>query len=100
MPPAEPTGEYLHLVVSVQPSGDDCALIVDRGAGPERIALTPATLVIRLWRNAASMTLRGSIGLHGSDIVVPIQIGAGLELLLRAWLFDGRSSPGDRPQPS
>jgi hypothetical protein len=80
----------------VQGGEGDCTLVVDSAAGQERIALRPATLVIRLWRSGSSMIVRGSISLEGASIVAPIQSNANLEQLLRAWLFDSAGSSGNR----
>ena len=99
MPPAESAGEYLHLVVRIQAGGDDCALLVNGPAGPQRIALIPATFVIRLWRSGSAV-LRGSISLHGTDVVVPIQSNTSLERLIRAWLFESRPLPPDGTHPN
>lgn len=85
MPPAESAGEYLNLVIHVQP-GQGGVLIIDGTTGQQRIPQTPATLVIRLWRSFETGIVRGSIGLHSTDIVAPIQSNTQLERLIRTWL--------------
>ena len=95
MPPAESAGEYLHLVINVQSDPGNCTLRIESAAGQERIALSPATLVIRLWRSTPTGILRGNISLHGTDSVAPIQTNARMEQLIRTWLFEHPSPQGD-----
>lgn len=98
MPPNESSGEYLNLVVRVEVADGACRLLIDGAGGPQRLALQPATFVIRLWR-AGDMALRGSISLYGTEHHAPIQSNAALERLLRAWLIDSRPPPAETVQP-
>jgi hypothetical protein len=92
--------------VNVDPAGDASALVVELfatddqhwyvrvlGRGePERHALTPATLIVRLWPVPNSDAIRGSVSLVGSEGWASFQCSELLVTLLRTWL--ARGSPG------
>jgi hypothetical protein len=92
---ADPAGNYIALVVRLQLADDGLwYLYVDGTVGPQAVPLSPATLIIRLWRNGDTGVLRGSVRFQDSDLVAPIQTGAQIESLIRAWLSPGGTPPG------
>ncbi|MEO7911034.1 MAG: hypothetical protein ABIV47_15430 [Roseiflexaceae bacterium] len=91
------SGEYISLVVRLQAAADGTWYVhVDGANTPHAFALTPITLVVRLWHASSTGTLRGSIRLHDSDHWAPIQSNGQLEELIRAWLLNGQN--GTEPQ--
>lgn len=90
----EPAGEYIALVVRVQPNVDGTWYVYADGVNTaEAFPLVPITLVLRLWRSRATGVLRGGIQLHGSDSWVPIQSNTQIEELVRTWLSSGGPAP-------
>jgi hypothetical protein len=90
---SEAAGEYIALVVQLQTTSDGSwRLLVDNQQQSRIVALTPATLIIRLWRGAEGNTLRGTVRLEGTDRWAPLQSNTQLEELVRAWLFAGDGS--------
>ena len=92
----DPEGEYIGLVVRLQPRADGRWQVVVDGTHPMPPApLLPMTLVVRLWQSKSGI-LRGRIGLHGSPLWAPIQSSRQLTDLARACLLDdGGSGDGD-----
>lgn len=86
----EGAGEYLTLVARLAATTDGSWRISVDGSRTAGVPLAPATLVMRLWRNPQTGLLRGSVQLLGSDEWAPIQSNAGLERLVRSWLFEGQ----------
>jgi hypothetical protein len=88
---AEPTGDYTTLVVRLQTGADGTWYVRVDGTDQIELPLRPVTLIIRLWQQAGTGIIRGSVRLHDSDQSAPIQSNARLEELLRAWLLPGSS---------
>lgn len=89
----EPTGNYVSLVVQLEPAADGKWYVrVDSAGTTQAIPLAPATLIIRLWRTNETGMLRGTIRLHSSNQWAPIQSNGQLEELIRAWLLSGEST--------
>jgi hypothetical protein len=83
---------YIGLVLRLQPDATGVWQIVIDGTHPlPPIALVPLTLIVRLWRSETGV-LRGSVGLHDSPVLAPIQSNTQLQELARAWLFGDRDN--------
>ena len=92
---SDPTGSYISLVMQLETAADGKWYIHVDDAGATRvIPLTPATLVLRLWRVGETGLLRGTIRLRGGDHWAPIQSNTQLEELVRAWLLGGDNQAG------
>lgn len=87
MSPDESPGEYQSLIVRIANTATGSQLVIDSDETQQRVALPPAIFVVRLWRDSGTLTLRGYINLHGSDIHAAIQSNADLERLIKVWLF-------------
>jgi hypothetical protein len=96
--------------VEIEPDQGPSVLIIELFAGegerwyirvlgqgePERYALTPITLVVRLWPVPNSNARRGSVSVRDSDSWAGFQYSDQLEALVRDWLTGG--TPGqERP---
>ena len=91
------SGNDIGLVVRLRLAADGLwYLSIDGTTGAQTIPLTPVTLIIRLRRSGASGVLRGSLRLHGGDVVAPIQLGSQIEALLYTWLSQGGAPPGNQ----
>ena len=94
------SGNAIALVVQLQLADDGLwHLLIDGSTGSQSFPLAPATLIVRLWRNAERGILRGNIRLHGSNVVAPIQLNTQIETLLRVWLSQGGASPSNQQVP-
>jgi hypothetical protein len=83
----QPDDTVIALVVSLSRAADGTwALAVDGANGQALLSLAPATFIVRLRQNNSSGLIRGTIHLHGSAIVAPVQTNQQIEALLRAWL--------------
>ena len=75
------------MVVSLSPVSDGTwTLAVDGANGRVVLPPVPATFIVRLRKQDSSGLIRGTIQLHGSAIVAPVQTNRQIEALLRAWL--------------
>ena len=82
------TGDYIGLVAQLLPTDSGAwYLTIDGTIGAFSVPLMPVTLVIRLWRNDDTGTLRGTIGMLGSAQTASIQSSGYLTELVCTWLF-------------
>jgi hypothetical protein len=86
------------LVVELFADKDDRWYVrVLRQGRPERYALPPLTLVVRLWPVPNSGATRGSLSLQGDERRAGFQYSEQLAVLVRDWLAAG--APGQE-QPA
>jgi len=88
------SGDYLALVLQLHPAADGTWQVsIVEPTTVQIVPLSPATVIMRLWRVAGTGVLRGTLRLQGTDICAPLQSNAQLEALVRAWLLsDGHPS--------
>ena len=82
-----PSGESLAVVVQLkQDAGGQWCVYVDGSDMHEAFPLAPLTLVVQVWLAGEARVMRGSVQLHGTRHVAPVQSNGELIELVQAWL--------------
>jgi hypothetical protein len=84
-------GEYVTLVLRCEPTVNGrWSLAIEGFPAPAANTLSPATLVVRLWRIPETSLLRGTVHLQGDEHGAAFASNVDLERLVRGWLFNER----------